>query len=231
MRLPRTVAIVSIATACHAAATPARVPSAAGSGVADGGDDGWRELFHEVPVAVVPDASSPEAQQSTGHIQQHSVVLRTADGGVREGMEYDTVLPAGPNKTCPRGYRYWQEIHVAGCVFHVGPDKKCPPGYRYQPRDRCVSHDASTDFDRQDAATKLGGVNLDPCLAREGPERLGVVWITFAEDGRAITTRLEPPLAATALGACIEERLREVRVRPYKSGGPVTVSMSFTVRR
>src|SRR4029079_10220339 len=121
-----------------------------------------------------------DAQTITGHIRQDKVVLRTLDGGIREGVEYHALLPAGPHETCPRGYRYWQDMHAAGCVFQVGPDKKCPPGYRYEP-DRCVSFDASTDFDRRDAATKLGGVDLDPCLRFEGAGRIGLAWITFGE--------------------------------------------------
>lgn len=232
MRVRRTVVVVVLATACRAASAPAPVRSAVEPGVADAGEDMGRDLFDQEPTAVVvPDASSADAQPRTGHIQQGNVVLRTAEGDIREGVEYGQVLPAGAHDTCPRGYRFWREMHVAGCVLQVGPDKKCPAGYRYGPPDRCVSYDASTDFDRIEAATKLGGVDLDPCLAFESSDRFGTVWITFGEDGRAISTRAESPFAGTALGACVEERVREVRVPPYKRGGPVMVSMAFTVRR
>jgi hypothetical protein len=106
-----------------------------------------------------------------------------------------------------------RDFHVAGCV------KPAPPS------------PTSTDFDRGEAAAKLGAVNVNTCLVAGELDGAGRIWLTFAQDGRPIRTELEPPYAGTATGACIEEKFRNVRVRAFARGGSVRVSKAFTLRR
>ena len=81
-------------------------------------------------------------------------------------------------------------------------------------------------FDRGSAARALGvaGRNLGNC----GPTReTGHATITFRPDGGVSSVVVDAgPFVGTPVGACIEQRFREIRIRPY-DGGPVKVGKSF----
>ncbi|MBX3219337.1 MAG: hypothetical protein KF795_02385 [Labilithrix sp.] len=81
-------------------------------------------------------------------------------------------------------------------------------------------------FDRGSTARALGVV--DRSLANCGPTGgTGHAMITFRPDGGVASVVVDAgPFVGTPVGACIEQRFREVRIRPY-DGEPVKVGKSF----
>ena len=67
------------------------------------------------------------------------------------------------------------------------------------------------------------------CKRPGGPTGRGRVSVTFAPSGRATTATVGPPFAGTKVGSCAAAAFRRASVPPF-SGGPVTVSKSFTIR-
>ncbi|MCW5834082.1 MAG: hypothetical protein KIS78_16910 [Labilithrix sp.] len=81
-------------------------------------------------------------------------------------------------------------------------------------------------FDRGSAARALGlaGNNLENCGPSGGT---GHAIITFQPDGGVSNVVVdEGPFVGTPVGVCVEQRFREIRIRPY-DGGPVNVGKSF----
>jgi len=57
----------------------------------------------------------------------------------------------------------------------------------------------------------------------------GHAMITFQPDGSVSSVVVDDgPFVGTSVGACVEQRFREVRIRPY-DGGPVKVGKSFNL--
>lgn len=98
----------------------------------------------------------------------------------------------------------------------------------------CLHHPSgdppSTDFDRGAAAAELGTVALAGCRAKAGPSGEGTATVTFAPDGRTRAVVVSPPFDGTPVGACLRVRFAKVRTRPYRTGGPVTVTKHFVLR-
>jgi hypothetical protein len=77
-------------------------------------------------------------------------------------------------------------------------------------------------LDRDTVARALAAVRIDDC----GADLEGRVYVTFAPSGHATAARVDPPLAGTAPGACVEDHFRSARI-PAFSGGPQTFGEAF----
>jgi hypothetical protein len=84
-------------------------------------------------------------------------------------------------------------------------------------------------FDRSAAAAALGAVSILGCEISGEPSGPGHIKITFSPDGTVESAVIDKPaIAGTAVGACIVERFRAVRI-PAFGGGTVTVGKAFVV--
>ncbi|WP_394844263.1 hypothetical protein LZC95_45320 [Pendulispora brunnea] len=96
------------------------------------------------------------------------------------------------------------------------------------PRDRGVD----IPFDRISASDALAAACDTVRNCYNGPPVAVVVTTTFEQDGQAMTTHLDQPIAAvgTLIASCVEDRFRKVRVHQF-SGDPVTASQKCRVGR
>lgn len=85
-------------------------------------------------------------------------------------------------------------------------------------------------FDRGAAAMALGSVNVRTCAQSGGPKGTGHVTVTFANDGGVLGAVIDGgPFPGTAVGGCVAQQFRSIRVPPF-SGATVRVGKSFFIQ-
>lgn len=91
---------------------------------------------------------------------------------------------------------------------------------------------AAGAFDKGAARSALASAaaNAATCKIPGGPTGSGKAIVTFAPSGRVTTANVVGgKFGGTSVGGCVASRFRRARVPPF-SGGPITVSKSFTVQ-
>ena len=93
-------------------------------------------------------------------------------------------------------------------------------------------------FDRASAAAALGSVEVQGCKAAGTPTGVGHVRVLFGADGAVTEATLDDatpdrelnPFIGTTAEACIVERFKAARMKPFADGPPLPVGRSFTIR-
>jgi hypothetical protein len=86
---------------------------------------------------------------------------------------------------------------------------------------------AADGFDRQAAASALGGVNLQKCKATNAARGSGHVTITFTPSGAVENAQIDKgPWIGTPVAKCMESSFKKVKIPAFK-GAPVTVGKTF----
>ncbi|MGO8992200.1 MAG: hypothetical protein ACLQVI_02650 [Polyangiaceae bacterium] len=84
-------------------------------------------------------------------------------------------------------------------------------------------------FNRAAGAVALGLVKVSECRSPDGPTGSGHLKITFDPSGTVLLAVIDqPPFMGTAVGECIADKFRGVRVPPF-AGPAVAVGKSFVV--
>ncbi len=122
----------------------------------------------------------------------------------------------------PRGSTWCEQTAdgTAQCAI------ECDPGFVF--RDGVCAQEST--FSRTAAAQSLERAieSAQECKATGNPIGPSHARITFAPSGEVTDVVLEPPYAGTAVGQCIEQKLRRASV-PDFDGDAVTVGKNFTL--
>ena len=196
--------------ACASHVAPAAEPSApaADSAVAREANPG--------PNGAAGDAGARPAEERGAEGAPTPIANSTARREASPGL-----LPAGPNKSCPAGYGYVQDVHFAGCERRDPAAEK-----RWAEAKRA----ADARFNQADALQIFNRAPTSAC--HETNERSGASFVTLTidADGRVTDVELdERTNFGPRTSACLDRTFRALRFHPFQTDPPARFARTFFV--